>query len=1065
MNDLEQLVKYTNGQFERLQLMLIYRNTERMLGDVLLGGRAITLVFYRHAVPYKYSGKLIAQNILDSVWHVMTVPSGDLPLKQLDTLEDFDSFLQSTDKAVILFDFCGWVQKILTSEKKKTRVFPMEKLDYKYGPDNLNRDELLEKSFTGSFVKQSFDGGKLKQDSGSNNEAIEGNSLGRDRNIQTSPESVSVVAQTDAFASEQGICETGEGSAAGLWKDGLYSATYGNNSMGAGKNMTGMSSWKGNGCPASEDNDDLFHELSCTSDEYKYFEVLHTDLTKIARDNLLPPERQRFGLLSNRTMMCAVGLQLQHAWSLMLQFPDCPNCSKTFNRGGDLKEFVLASQPYVTELQGEGYKLAPPLSTETPSLILFIDRASPSAILRQKSKEALQALRQVAFHYGLSNQSDEGNGRMAGESLLKYYSDGNVRKKTNLPPSNPLQRQVLKSSELSKLMSSGKNMVIQVKTTEGEFQIVNLHRNGESSTGSLLQQRGPTEKLKEYELGLLAKEAGFQLLSSDFETEIQKLFQVPETLSSSSEKETGQVEDLEESLRSQSFDSESYQISGDSAYITDNILSRHNSVSTTHGSGDGDVEQVFEIGLGDDNFYPEGYQNVTVAQDNSVIEEHKQCRNKHSINETLDRSHDEEQCKSEIIENSGDQFSDLSEKPDEEPVAEENVRQKPDIHPEIENVKKEIYLIRGEFANRESTVVYTGEEESFEKHDKNLGKLDDKQDKNYAADILFFYSDGGDQMRRILSPDATIPAVVIIDPVIQEHFVFPNDIPVTYSSLIEFVNAFLNGNLQAHKHSEPFPPSPREPPRPPFVNRDFHEVDSIPRVTLGTFSRLVLGFDDCNQSVETPCANGHRFGAAWRKDVLVLFSNNWCGFCKRLELVVREVHRFFKGCTNILHAEGRIAPNSSFQDILSFSTKMNREKTGDISKDETANNLPSIFHMDCTLNDCSSLLKFSNQWKELYPTLLLFPAGKKDAPIAYEGDMLVNKVIEFVASYGSTSSHLYGVQDILEKKKLRAKGQAGFRKDHRTIDHIFTLRAIIEEAKQRSTKVSFGTRCSRVEEI
>lgn len=41
----------------------------------------------------------------------------------------------------------------------------------------------------------------------------------------------------------------------------------------------------------------------------------------------------------------------------------------------------------------------------------------------------------------------------------------------------------------------------------------------------------------------------------------------------------------------------------------------------------------------------------------------------------------------------------------------------------------------------------------------------------------------------------------------------------------------------------------------------------------------------------------------------------------------------------------------------------------------------------------------------------------------------------------------------LDERDLRAWGQAGFKPAHQTIDHIFTLRAVIEEARHRSLKV------------
>lgn len=60
---------------------------------------------------------------------------------------------------------------------------------------------------------------------------------------------------------------------------------------------------------------------------------------------------------------------------------------------------------------------------------------------------------------------------------------------------------------------------------------------------------------------------------------------------------------------------------------------------------------------------------------------------------------------------------------------------------------------------------------------------------------------------------------------------------------------------------------------------------------------------------------------------------------------------------------------------------------------------------------------------------------------------------------GHTFSKLYAMvlhmklSRKLEVRHLQARGQAWFRPDHQTIDHIFMLRAIIEEARHRSLKV------------
>lgn len=46
-----------------------------------------------------------------------------------------------------------------------------------------------------------------------------------------------------------------------------------------------------------------------------------------------------------------------------------------------------------------------------------------------------------------------------------------------------------------------------------------------------------------------------------------------------------------------------------------------------------------------------------------------------------------------------------------------------------------------------------------------------------------------------------------------------------------------------------------------------------------------------------------------------------------------------------------------------------------------------------------------NMQREVYPALLLFPAGNKQ-PLLYEGDMAVVDVMKFVAEHGSNFHHL-----------------------------------------------------------
>lgn len=113
MKELTGAVSHDQGRFASLKLMVLYRSSERMLADAVGADEGITIFYYHHSHSYKYMGRLRVQNILSSVHYVMSLLPEQLPFKILKTPEDLKSFIGSTDKALILSEFCGWTQKLL----------------------------------------------------------------------------------------------------------------------------------------------------------------------------------------------------------------------------------------------------------------------------------------------------------------------------------------------------------------------------------------------------------------------------------------------------------------------------------------------------------------------------------------------------------------------------------------------------------------------------------------------------------------------------------------------------------------------------------------------------------------------------------------------------------------------------------------------------------------------------------------------------------------------------------------------------------------------------------------
>ncbi|CAK9140746.1 unnamed protein product [Ilex paraguariensis] len=421
----------------------------------------------------------------------------------------------------------------------------------------------------------------------------------------------------------------------------------------------------------------------------------------------------------------------------------------------------------------------PTLPANKPSVLLFIDRSSDSLEIRRKSKEALDALRELELHYNqMTGQNIAGPEKSMAESYQASKSTyGHPRRELSPIPPNQI---TLKDKMSVMVLNDGK--YVTVEQLASDLQGSSLHE----ILAYVLKHK------KEIKFSSLAKGAGFQLLSNDFDVKIAEGF----TAQTEVQSYKASAEELIEGLLRGSVNLEKDQIS--------------------HMAG------IFET------------------------------------------EHEEESKPTD---------TGLSQQGDEKTFA--------DIRPQL-SVEPD--------SHHKNKVVYGAEDGEVEQKMLSEEEKVEQQLHSKGFRISFFFFDGQYWLHEALTSGSKIPSMVIIDPISQLHYVLPEEAEFSFSSLHDFIGRFFNGSLLPCQRSESVVLSPKEAPSPPFVNLDFHEVDSIPRVTINTFSKLVIG----NKS------DSAKAGPAWEKDVLVLFSNSWCGFCQRMELVVREVHKAIRGYANML---------------------------------------------------------------------------------------------------------------------------------------------------------------------
>ncbi|XP_022763966.1 LOW QUALITY PROTEIN: uncharacterized protein LOC111309235 [Durio zibethinus] len=785
MRQVSRLVTDKSKEFDSLKLMFIYRNTEKMLADSIGASEGITGFYYHHSGSYKYQGKLRARNILNSIYPYISASPEELPLKPLNSQEELKVFLESTDKALILAEFCGWAPRLLAKVKNNG---------------------------TGNYLTPNgMENGNLK-------------------------------------------CVVENGIAGIPW-------------------ITGFSLVNDSGSFLESEN--LRHGLglSCTLKEFKQFDSFFSKLIAVRREFLMPPERFRFGLVSDRSLMSSLGVEDSGTWMAVLYFKGCPGCSKVIKDGDKLKSAFLTDDSVVRELEVEGQDLQLALPANKPSVILFVDRSSGSLETRRKSREALDAFREVALCY----------------QLLDWMSSQNTDHKTNphsaykgtpghsrLQLSETAQKIKLKDKMSFMIINEGKH--VTVDNIASDLQGKSLHE----ILAYLLQRKN------EAKLSSLARELGLHLLSDDLDIKMAQ---------ESPSQTEGQSNDV-----------------------------------SPPPSLEGPL-----VGIVDPHSIPMESKSAMLHEENPKLIDVEPFS---PYNEDKGISSDK---------------------------------------------SKHLISIETEQLLEGLELNIAGDLKAKEKISSEIDKSGEQELQFQGFKGSFFLCDDNYRLLRSLTGGSSIPSLVLVDPRSQHHYVYPDEAIFSYFSLANFLHEYLNGSLVPYQRSAPILHSPREATSPPFVNQDFHEMDSIPRVTMHTMSKLVFGFNQSNSGNAAHARN---------EDVVVLFSSNWCGFCQRMELVVREVYRAIRGYMEMMKSI-----SGKEQAVFNAENSMSNMK------------LPLIYLMDCTLNDCSLILKSVNK-REVYPSLMIFPAETETA-VSYEGDMSVANIIKFIADHGHNSRHLFSEKGIL----------------------------------------------------
>lgn len=89
---------------------------------------------------------------------------------------------------------------------------------------------------------------------------------------------------------------------------------------------------------------------SCEINEFVRFKSFLEKSMTVTREFFLPPERLKFGLVPNRSLLSVLNIEDPGSWLMTLQVAGCPTCSNILKEGDDLKTFIQTQASLIAEV-------------------------------------------------------------------------------------------------------------------------------------------------------------------------------------------------------------------------------------------------------------------------------------------------------------------------------------------------------------------------------------------------------------------------------------------------------------------------------------------------------------------------------------------------------------------------------------------------------------------------------------------------------------------------------------------------------------------------------------------